>query len=64
MFVTKWCMCRLLFELLVMTGAQVGSDWTSVLKKRETFRWDFIYLSFHYIDIYNIYIYTYLVINL
>lgn len=29
---------RLLFELLVTTGAQVGSDWTSVLKKRETFR--------------------------
>ncbi|XP_050225469.1 uncharacterized protein LOC126674958 [Mercurialis annua] len=29
---------RMLFELLVLTGAQVGSDWTSVLKKRETFR--------------------------
>ncbi|CAK7335958.1 unnamed protein product [Dovyalis caffra] len=28
----------LLFELLVLTGAQVGSDWTSVLKKREAFR--------------------------
>ncbi|KAK1368019.1 putative GMP synthase [glutamine-hydrolyzing] [Heracleum sosnowskyi] len=29
---------RLLFELLVLTGAQVGSDWTSVLKKRQEFR--------------------------
>ncbi|KAM6552394.1 hypothetical protein CsatB_002202 [Cannabis sativa] len=29
---------KLLFELLLLTGAQVGSDWTSVLKKRQTFR--------------------------
>ncbi|XP_057510726.1 uncharacterized protein LOC130793092 [Actinidia eriantha] len=29
---------KLLFELLVLTGAQVGSDWTSVLKKRKAFR--------------------------
>ncbi|KAL4578189.1 hypothetical protein LXL04_014308 [Taraxacum kok-saghyz] len=29
---------KLLFELLVLTGAQVGSDWTSVLKKRQRFR--------------------------
>ncbi|OWM84440.1 uncharacterized protein LOC116204849 [Punica granatum] len=29
---------RLLFELLVLTGAQVGSDWSSVLKKRQLFR--------------------------
>ncbi|KAF9686062.1 hypothetical protein SADUNF_Sadunf03G0119300 [Salix dunnii] len=29
---------KLLFELLALTGAQVGSDWTSVLKKREAFR--------------------------
>ncbi|KAJ0726738.1 putative DNA-3-methyladenine glycosylase I [Helianthus annuus] len=29
---------KLLFELLVLTGAQVGSDWTSVLKKRGQFR--------------------------
>ncbi|XP_065853879.1 uncharacterized protein [Euphorbia lathyris] len=28
----------LLFELLVLTGAQVGSDWTSVLKKRPALR--------------------------
>ncbi|WOG85509.1 hypothetical protein DCAR_0104698 [Daucus carota subsp. sativus] len=28
----------LLFELLVLTGAQVGTDWTSVLKKRQEFR--------------------------
>uniref|UniRef100_A0A5B7B1V6 DNA-3-methyladenine glycosylase I n=1 Tax=Davidia involucrata TaxID=16924 RepID=A0A5B7B1V6_DAVIN len=29
---------KFLFELLVLTGAQVGSDWTSVLKKRQDFR--------------------------
>ncbi|CAN8246123.1 unnamed protein product [Cochlearia groenlandica] len=29
---------KLMFELLVLTGAQVGSDWTSVLKRRNTFR--------------------------
>ncbi|KAD3640465.1 hypothetical protein E3N88_29688 [Mikania micrantha] len=29
---------KILFELLVLTGAQVGSDWTSVLKKRQQFR--------------------------
>lgn len=29
---------KLLFELLVLTSAQVGSDWTSVLKKRQQFR--------------------------
>ncbi|GER46198.1 DNA glycosylase superfamily protein [Striga asiatica] len=29
---------KLLFELLVLTGAQVGSDWTSVLKRRQDFR--------------------------
>ncbi|WCJ33282.1 DNA glycosylase superfamily protein [Euphorbia peplus] len=29
---------KVLFELLVLTGAQVGSDWTSVLKKRPAFR--------------------------
>lgn len=29
---------RMLFELLVLSGAQVGSDWTSILKKRENFR--------------------------
>ncbi|KAJ9541405.1 hypothetical protein OSB04_027911 [Centaurea solstitialis] len=29
---------KLLFELLVLTGAQVGSDWTSVLRKRQQFR--------------------------
>ena len=28
----------MLFELLVLSGAQVGSDWTSILKKREEFR--------------------------
>ncbi|XP_047962384.1 probable GMP synthase [glutamine-hydrolyzing] [Salvia hispanica] len=27
-----------LFELLVLTGAQVGSDWTAVLKKRQDFK--------------------------
>ncbi|KAI3455763.1 hypothetical protein Pfo_012426 [Paulownia fortunei] len=29
---------KLLFELLVLTGAQVGSDWSSVLRKRQDFR--------------------------
>uniref|UniRef100_A0A2P2K7N9 DNA-3-methyladenine glycosylase n=1 Tax=Rhizophora mucronata TaxID=61149 RepID=A0A2P2K7N9_RHIMU len=29
---------KTLFELLVLTGAQVGLDWTSVLKKRQAFR--------------------------
>nr|GLL27384.1 uncharacterized protein LOC109192650 [Ipomoea trifida]GMC82116.1 dual specificity protein kinase splA-like [Ipomoea batatas] len=29
---------NMLFELLVLTGAQVGSDWTTVLKKRQDFR--------------------------
>ncbi|PON41791.1 Methyladenine glycosylase [Trema orientale] len=29
---------KMLFELLVLSGAQVGSDWTSILKKREEFR--------------------------
>ncbi|KAK1557012.1 hypothetical protein Q3G72_016169 [Acer saccharum] len=29
---------KLLLELLVLTAAQVGSDWTSVLKKRQLFR--------------------------
>ncbi|CAH9121848.1 unnamed protein product [Cuscuta epithymum] len=29
---------NMLFELLVLTGAQVGSDWAIVLKKRQDFR--------------------------
>ncbi|EYU43617.1 hypothetical protein ABFS82_13G194900 [Erythranthe guttata] len=29
---------KMLFELLVLTGAQVGSDWSSVLRRREDFR--------------------------
>ncbi|XP_062093055.1 uncharacterized protein LOC133798649 [Humulus lupulus] len=29
---------KMLFELVVLSGAQVGSDWTSILKKREQFR--------------------------
>ncbi|KAE8680332.1 hypothetical protein F3Y22_tig00111392pilonHSYRG00663 [Hibiscus syriacus] len=29
---------NLLFELLVLSGAQVGSDWTSILKQRQDFR--------------------------
>ncbi|CAL5196439.1 unnamed protein product [Lathyrus oleraceus] len=29
---------NMLFELLVLCGAQVGSDWTSILKKRQDFR--------------------------
>jgi 3-methyladenine DNA glycosylase Tag len=31
----------MLFELLVLSGAQVGSDWTSILKKRQDFRLDY-----------------------
>ncbi|XP_042396482.1 uncharacterized protein LOC121986588 [Zingiber officinale] len=29
---------RMLFELLVLIGAQVGMDWTTILKKRNEFR--------------------------
>nr|XP_023901988.1 uncharacterized protein LOC112013834 [Quercus suber]POF20459.1 putative gmp synthase [glutamine-hydrolyzing] [Quercus suber] len=29
---------KMLFELLVLSGAQVGSDWTTILKKRQDFR--------------------------
>ncbi|KAL8513333.1 hypothetical protein ACS0TY_019512 [Phlomoides rotata] len=29
---------ELLFELVVLTGAQVGSDWSSVLRKRQDYR--------------------------
>jgi DNA-3-methyladenine glycosylase I len=29
---------RMLFELLVLSGAQVGSDWTTILKRRNEFR--------------------------
>ncbi|XP_009418223.2 uncharacterized protein LOC103998466 [Musa acuminata AAA Group] len=29
---------RMLFELLVLTGAQAGMDWTAILKKRNGFR--------------------------
>ncbi|KAG6522053.1 uncharacterized protein LOC122052537 [Zingiber officinale] len=29
---------RMLFELLVLAGAQVGMDWTTILKKRNEFR--------------------------
>ncbi|KAI5332414.1 PREDICTED: DNA-3-methyladenine glycosylase [Prunus dulcis] len=32
---------NLLLELLVLTGAQVGSDWTSVLRKRQALRESF-----------------------
>jgi 3-methyladenine DNA glycosylase Tag len=31
----------MLFEFLVLSGAQVGSDWTSILKKRQDFRLDY-----------------------
>jgi len=36
--------CRMLFELLVLSGAQVGSDWTTILKKRQDFRLGFAFL--------------------
>ncbi|KAE8654112.1 hypothetical protein F3Y22_tig00117056pilonHSYRG00907 [Hibiscus syriacus] len=32
---------NMLFELLVLSGAQVGSDWTSILKKRQDSRYAF-----------------------
>ncbi|KAG6500638.1 hypothetical protein ZIOFF_040486 [Zingiber officinale] len=34
--------CRMLFELLVLTGAQMGMDWTTILKKRNEFRVAFV----------------------
>lgn len=33
-----WIHRRLLFELLVLSGAQVGLNWTTILKKRDAFR--------------------------
>jgi 3-methyladenine DNA glycosylase Tag len=30
---------RLLFEMLTLSGVQVGADWTSILKKRHVYRW-------------------------
>ncbi|KAF5741748.1 methyladenine glycosylase family protein [Tripterygium wilfordii] len=32
---------KLLFEYLVLSGAQVGSDWTQIANKRENFKWVF-----------------------
>ena len=29
---------RLLFEMLTLSGVQVGADWTSILKKRHVYR--------------------------
>jgi 3-methyladenine DNA glycosylase Tag len=42
-----FCTCRMLFELLVLSGAQVGSDWTSILKKRQDFRLDYYVVITH-----------------
>ncbi|KAK4347697.1 hypothetical protein RND71_034036 [Anisodus tanguticus] len=44
---------NMLFELLVLTGAQVGSDWTSVLKKRHEFRDAFLGFDPEIISKYN-----------
>ncbi|XP_016511845.1 uncharacterized protein LOC107828930 [Nicotiana tabacum] len=44
---------NLLFELLVLTGAQVGSDWTSVLKKRQEFRDAFSGFDPEFVSKYN-----------
>lgn len=48
--------CRMLFELLALAGAQVGSDWTTILKKRQSFRCDSCASRDHL----KIYIYMYL----
>ncbi|KAG6511236.1 hypothetical protein ZIOFF_029293 [Zingiber officinale] len=37
-FITLSSDPMVLFELLVLTGAQVGMDWTTILKKRNEFR--------------------------
>lgn len=44
---------NLLFELLVLTVAQVGSDWTSVLKKRQDFRDAFSGFDAEFVAKYN-----------
>lgn len=50
----------MLFELLVLSGAQVGSDWTSILKKRQDFRLDsiliiYVALTLYIEDVFKIY---------
>lgn len=44
---------RMLFELLILEGAQAGLSWLTVLRKRETYR-----AAFHNFDVRNIARYT------
>ena len=44
---------RALFELLILEGAQAGLSWSTVLKKRETYRAAFDQFSPHKIALYD-----------
>ncbi|MFX1593335.1 MAG: DNA-3-methyladenine glycosylase I, partial [Promethearchaeota archaeon] len=38
---------RLLFEFLILEGAQAGLSWNTILKKRENFRVAFDYFDYN-----------------
>ena len=38
---------KVLFEFLILEGAQAGLSWLTVLKKRENYRKAFLYFDFH-----------------
>ena len=44
---------RVLFEFLILEGAQAGLSWNTILKKRENFRVAFDYFDFNKISKYN-----------
>ncbi|MFX1386622.1 MAG: DNA-3-methyladenine glycosylase I [Promethearchaeota archaeon] len=44
---------RLLFEFLILEGAQAGLSWSTILKKRENFRVAFDYFDYNKIAKYN-----------
>lgn len=44
---------RLLFEFLILEGAQAGLSWNTILKKRENFRVAFDYFDYNNIAKYN-----------
>lgn len=44
---------RLLFEFLILEGAQAGLSWSTILKKRENFRVAFDYFDYNKIVKYN-----------
>ncbi|MFX0021028.1 MAG: DNA-3-methyladenine glycosylase I [Candidatus Hermodarchaeota archaeon] len=44
---------RLLFEFLILEGAQAGLSWSTILKKRENFRKAFDNFDYNKIAIYN-----------